>query len=90
MQALFAVNERWFINERGSEEAVDSMTVKPEGFSEVASWLLGCPGQDSVALARSVSDYEGLLAQVPELCARERVYREHPGLRRIRLREGHY
>jgi len=53
VQALFAVNERWFINERGSVEAVDSMTVKPEGFSEVASRLLGCPGQDSVALARS-------------------------------------
>ena len=39
---------------------------------------------------RSVSDYEGLLAQVPESCARERVYRELPGLRRSQLRVGHY
>jgi hypothetical protein len=90
VQALFAINERWFLNEKGSVEAVDSMMAKPEGFSEAASRLLGCPGQDLVTLARSVSHYEGLLAQVRESCARETMYRELPGLRRLRLREGQH
>jgi hypothetical protein len=74
VQALFAANERWFLNEKGSMAAVDSMAAKPEGFSEAASWLLGCPGRDSAALARSISRYEGLLDQVRESCARETGY----------------
>jgi predicted nucleotidyltransferase len=87
VQALFAANERWFLNEKGSVAAVDSMAAKPEGFSEAASWLLGCPGRDAGALGRSISRYEGLLAQVRESCARETGYRELPGFRRLRLRD---
>jgi hypothetical protein len=33
VQALFAANEHWFLNEKGCVGAVDSLAVKPEGFS---------------------------------------------------------
>jgi hypothetical protein len=71
VQALFAANERWFLNEKGSVEAIDPMTARPEGFSEAVSRLLGCPGRDSKGLAGSVSRYEGLLAQVRDSCLSE-------------------
>ena len=79
VQALFAANERWFLNEKGSVRAVDSMRAKPGGFSEAASRLLGCPGQDAEALAGSVSRYKELLAKARESCVHEVQYRELPG-----------
>jgi hypothetical protein len=87
VQALFAVNERWFLNEKGSVGAVDSMRANPGGFSEAASRLLGCPGQDAEALAGSVSRCKELLAKVGESCVREVQYRELPGLRELQLRD---
>jgi predicted nucleotidyltransferase len=87
VQALFAANECWFLNEKGSVGTVDSFAAKPEGFSEAASRLLGCPGQDAGALAGSVSRYEELLAEVRESCAREMQYRELPELQRLQLRD---
>lgn len=36
VQALFATNEHYFVNEKGSVQAVDRFAVRPEGFGEVA------------------------------------------------------
>jgi predicted nucleotidyltransferase len=68
VQALFAANGRWFLNEKGSVAAVETFPVRPEGFSEAASRLLGCPGEDANALAEGVSRYEALLDDVRQSC----------------------
>jgi predicted nucleotidyltransferase len=68
VQALFAANGRWFLNEKGSVGAVDSFAKRPEGFSAAASRLLGCPGHDAKALTESVSRYEALLGEVCRSC----------------------
>jgi Domain of unknown function (DUF4037) len=69
VQALFALNERYFVNEKGSVLAADSFAVRPEGFGEAASELLGCPGRDAETLAHSLSRYEVLLVAAREACA---------------------
>jgi len=69
VQVLFALNERYFINEKGSVGAVDSFALRPEGFGETASDLLGCPGREAETLTESLSRYEALLVAVHELCA---------------------
>lgn len=68
VQALFAANGRWFLNEKGSVAAVEAFPVRPEGFFEAASRLLGCTGLDAHALRRSVSRYEALLDEVRRSC----------------------
>ena len=69
VQALFAANERYFLNEKGSVRTVDSFAVRPEGFGGASSELLGCPGRDAEALIDSVSRYEVLLTEVRKSCA---------------------
>jgi predicted nucleotidyltransferase len=69
VQALFALNERYFINEKGSVRAADSFAVRPERFGETASELLGCPGRDAETLTESLLRYEALLVAARELCA---------------------
>jgi hypothetical protein len=68
VQALFAANGRWFLNEKGSVAAVEAFPVRPEGFSEAASRLLGCTGLGAHALRQSVSRYEVLLREVRRSC----------------------
>lgn len=70
VQVLFALNERYIINEKGSVQAVDSFVIKPEGFVETVSGLLGYPGQETDTLLQSLSRYEALLDEVHELCNR--------------------
>jgi hypothetical protein len=69
VQALFALNGRYFVNEKGSVRAVDSFAAKPRAFGEAVSGLLGCPGRDAETLAGSLSRYEALLGEVTECCA---------------------
>lgn len=69
VQALFAFNERYFINEKGSVIAADSFAVRPEGIGKAAAELLGCPGRDAETLTQSLSRYEALLVAVRESCA---------------------
>jgi predicted nucleotidyltransferase len=69
VQALFALNERYFINEKGSVRAADSFAVRPERFGKTASELLGCPGRDAETLTESLLRYEALLVAARELCA---------------------
>ena len=69
VQTLFAVNERYFVNEKGSLGTVDSFAIGPTAFSETASALLGCPGKNAMDLTTSVWRYEQLLVRTRRLCA---------------------
>lgn len=71
VQALFAANGRYFLNEKGSVHAVNSFAIRPEGFAGATSRLLGCPGNNAEALTESISRYERLLANARESCVGE-------------------
>jgi predicted nucleotidyltransferase len=74
-QALFALNERYFINEKGAVQAVDSFALCPEGFGETVAYVLARPGGSAAQLNTSIVRLEMLLRAVRELCA-EFVRRE--------------
>ncbi len=54
VQALFALNERSFRNEKGSVQAVDGFALCPPDFTAIANRVLGSVGGTPAALDRSV------------------------------------
>jgi predicted nucleotidyltransferase len=69
VQVLFALNERYLINEKGSVETADSLALCPADFKETVNSVLGCPGAHKEQLETSVERLENLLAAVERLCA---------------------
>jgi hypothetical protein len=69
VQVLFALNERFLINEKGSVEAASSLPLCPAEFKETVNSVLGCPGEHPEQLLTSVERLENLLAAVERLCA---------------------
>ena len=68
VQTLFALNERYCINEKGAAGQVESFPLRPMDFSERVMSVLAAPGRSADQLARSVADLEALLAEVQALC----------------------
>ena len=69
VQALFALNERYLINEKGAVEAADSLPLSPEHFAETVNSVLARPGKKPEELEGSVGRLEDLLVATEELCA---------------------
>jgi predicted nucleotidyltransferase len=69
VQSLFALNERYLINEKGSVEVANSLPLRPENFREIVDSVLARPGGSPRELGGSVGNIEGLLVAVEELCA---------------------
>jgi len=69
VQALFALNERYIINEKGSVEAADSLPLRPANFKESVNSVLARPGESPDELEGSIDRLENLLQAVEELCA---------------------
>jgi predicted nucleotidyltransferase len=69
VQTLFALNERYLINEKGSVEVADSLPLSPGNFREIVDSVLARPGGSPQELEGSVGNIEGLLVAVEELCA---------------------
>ncbi len=69
VQTLFALNERYIINEKGSVEAADSLPLRPANFKETVNCVLARPGERPEELESSVERLENLLVDVEELCA---------------------
>jgi predicted nucleotidyltransferase len=69
VQALFALNERYIINEKGSVEAADSLPLRPANFKESLNSVLARPGESPEELEGSIDRLEDLLVAVEELCA---------------------
>ena len=67
IQVLFALNERYFVNEKGSLVAVKSFAVQPPRFYEVASEVLAQPGGEAGALRAGLTRLRELVAEVREL-----------------------
>jgi predicted nucleotidyltransferase len=68
VQALFALNERYCINEKGAVAQVETFPQRPDGFSERVTSVLGAPGRTADQLARSVALLETVLNDVQKLC----------------------
>jgi predicted nucleotidyltransferase len=69
VQVLFALNERYLINEKGSVEAADSLPLCPADFKETVNSVLARPGEHPELLETGVERLENLLAAVERLCA---------------------
>ena len=69
VQTLFALNERYLINEKGSVETADSLSLCPMNFKETVNSILARPGGRPKHLETSVGRLENLLEAVEGLCA---------------------
>lgn len=69
VQALFALNERYCINEKGAAAEVETFPLHPTQFYERIAAVLGAAGRTPDDLSRSVATLESLLAEVETLCA---------------------
>jgi predicted nucleotidyltransferase len=69
VQTLFALNERYLVNEKGSVEVANSLPLRPDNFREIVDSVLARPGGSPQELEGSVGNIEGLLVAVEELCA---------------------
>jgi predicted nucleotidyltransferase len=69
VQVLFALNERWFMNEKGALEAIERCERRPHAFASRTRAILASPGADAGALARSCREAAALVAETRALCA---------------------
>src|SRR5918997_2575761 len=69
VQALFALNQRYLINEKGAIEAADFLPLRPANFKETVNSVLARPGGHPEQLETSVERLENLVAAVERLCA---------------------
>ncbi len=69
VQALFALNERYCINEKGALQAIGAFPLHPAGFSEHVSMVLAHPGSTPEELHHSIEQFEALVQAVQQLCA---------------------
>ena len=69
VQALFALNQRYLVNEKGSVEAADSLPLRPTNLKETVNSVLARPGGRPEHLESSVRRFETVLEVVEELCA---------------------
>ena len=69
MQALFALIERYLINEKGSVETAGSLPLCPMNFKETVNSVLAQPGGRPKQLETSVGRLENLLEAIERLCA---------------------
>jgi predicted nucleotidyltransferase len=68
VQTLFALNGRYFLNEKRAVVAAASFPLCPDGFAQTVSDVLGSIGSSPDALASSLARMEELVRSVDELC----------------------
>ncbi|GIK67395.1 MAG: hypothetical protein BroJett018_51890 [Chloroflexota bacterium] len=68
VQALFALNERYCINEKGAADLIDGMPLHPPNFARTVHEVLGNLGKTPADLEVSVARMEELSEGVRKLC----------------------
>jgi predicted nucleotidyltransferase len=68
VQSLFALNERYCINEKGAAALVETFPLHPVQFYERVTAVLAAPGDSPAALAASIARLEEVLSDVRILC----------------------
>jgi predicted nucleotidyltransferase len=67
-QALFALNERYCINEKGAVKLIDTFPLHPDNFTERIENILSRIGKSPDELNNSVHQFETLLQAAQALC----------------------
>lgn len=67
VQALFALNERYVINEKGSVRAIETFPLRPPGFATTVEAVLGQPGTTPQQLRESAARLRELTRAVQRL-----------------------
>jgi predicted nucleotidyltransferase len=67
VQVLFALNQRYCINEKGALKLAASFPICPPDFEATITRVLGHPGENAAALKDSILQLEGLMGQVHKL-----------------------
>jgi predicted nucleotidyltransferase len=68
VQVLYALNRRYFVNEKGSVSEVESMALKPANFEAEVSSILGGIGLQPQELRATVERCRALVQSVTDLC----------------------
>lgn len=68
VQVLYAHNERYFMNEKGSVRAVDGFPARPEQFAERVEGVLARAGDAPDALGARIGELGALLDETRALC----------------------
>ncbi|MEX1103084.1 MAG: nucleotidyltransferase domain-containing protein [Dehalococcoidia bacterium] len=71
VQVVYALNERYFVSEKGSVAEIEGMPMRPARWSSTVSGLLGAPGTTPQRLLHSGERAERLVGAVEELCRRQ-------------------
>lgn len=68
VQVLFALNKRYWLNEKGSVEAVEQFALCPAVFAPTVRAVLSSPGMEVAALQQSLALLEEQVNAVRALC----------------------
>ncbi|WP_437645434.1 nucleotidyltransferase domain-containing protein [Sorangium sp. So ce362] len=71
VQALFALNERYLSNEKGSLQRTRALPRCPERFADRVEAALSAPGDGAQALLGSLGRMEALAREMSDLCRRD-------------------
>jgi hypothetical protein len=66
---LYALNRRFFLNEKGAALESRGFAIKPPRFHDVVDDVLGNMGKTPAVLAASVVQFEALVESMRELCS---------------------
>jgi predicted nucleotidyltransferase len=69
VQVLFALNRRYFVNEKGSLRELDSFALKPANFAAQASSIFSAIGETPQAALERIEQSRVLVQAVNDLCA---------------------
>lgn len=75
VQVLYALNGRYFVNEKGSVAEAADFALLPDGWHETVESVLACPGASPEALSASLGRLTKLHAATVALA--ERILRDH-------------
>ncbi len=68
VQALFALNGRYFLNEKGSVAAAAAFRLRPEKFAETITDVLAATGRTPEALQHDLTRMESLVRATRRVC----------------------
>lgn len=69
VQALYAVNERYLIDEKRALKGVEDLPLHPHAYNERTSAVLSRPGEGADELRASLKTLRALVDEVGDLCA---------------------
>ena len=69
VQVLFALNERYFTNEKGAIARIEQFPRRPREFGDVVRRVFVAPGRSGEGLARSLAEVDRMAAAVEALAA---------------------